>query len=325
MFNKTTSLLKRSLFLLLLLLLLGQISTVQAQTTASTIENMAVDIWPDYDRPSVLVIFTGVLPADVSLPAIITIPMPDNADLNAVARITAENDLIDDIAFDENEQGVTLTTPEPRFRVEYYMPYDLTDDERTFTFEWLADITVAEMRLSVQQPVGTTEMTTAPAVFSVTPREDGFQYHNLSPQPVATGERLSLAVTYRRPMSQLSAELLQPRTPNQPATNQPETAPGTRLDLPTILLASGGVAILAVGAWMLVGERMMAARQKRTKPRRKAKTAQPKNPEPEVEVEVETAEPPSHSFVRFCHQCGQKSDPGDRFCRSCGTRLKKTT
>ena len=160
LFIRTTLFLKGSLFLLLSFVILGQLSNVQAQTTTSTVENLAVDIWPDYDRPSVLVLFTGVLPASATLPATITIPLPDNADLTAVARITAEDNLIDDIAFDENEQGVTLTTPEPRFRVEYYMPYDLAGDERTFTFEWLAELSVSEMLVSVQQPVGTVEMMT---------------------------------------------------------------------------------------------------------------------------------------------------------------------
>jgi hypothetical protein len=24
----------------------------------------------------------------------------------------------------------------------------------------------------------------------------------------------------------------------------------------------------------------------------------------------------------YCHQCGRRASPGDRFCRSCGTRLR---
>jgi hypothetical protein len=315
LFMKMLSLLKQSLFLLLFLLILGQPLNAQAQTTVSAIENLAVDIWPDYDRPSVLVILTGVLPASAALPATVTIPLPDGAELTAMARITADNELIDDIDFNEGDQAVTLTTPEPRFRVEYYMPYALAGEERTFTFEWQAAVAVGEMRVSVQQPVGAEEMTTDPAVFSVLPREDGFQYHNLSPQAVAAGERLTLAIRYSRSVSQLSAELRQPETTTETIpTSQPETASGIRLTWPTILLASGGVAVLAVGLWTLFGERMMAAR-------RRPGTARPIKSEPELELETaEAASAPT--FVQFCHQCGQKSDSNDRFCRSCGTRLK---
>jgi hypothetical protein len=326
--HKTPSLLKQTLLLLLLLLILGQAANVQAQTTATTIESLAVDIWPDYDRPSVLVLLTGILPADAALPATVTLPLPEDADLTAVARIGADDNLFADITFNESVPGeVTLTTPDPRFRIEYYMPYDLAGEERTFTFEWQADLTVTQLLVSIQQPVATAEMTTDPAVFSVTPRQDGFQYHNFSPQEIAAGERLSLDVSYSRSVSQLSAELLQPETTAETTTsNQPsETAPGTSLNWPMILLASGGVAVLAVGAWMMFGERIRSARQngERTPIARKASPAKPRpTPAPAPKVEMETSEPQTPTFAQFCHQCGQKSDPNDRFCRSCGTRLK---
>lgn len=327
MFQKTSSLLKSTLLLFLLLLILGQPSRAQAQMTASTIESLAVDIWPDYDRPSVLILLTGILPADAALPATITLPIPADADLTAVARIGADDNLFADIPFDETVPGqVTLTTPDPRFRVEYYIPYDLDGETRTFTFAWQADLSVTQMLVSVQQPVATEDMTTDPAVFSVTPRQDGFQYHNLSPQEVPAGDSFSLAVNYSRAVSQLSAELLQPETTIGTTTNsttQPEAPIESGLSWPTILLASGGVAVLAVGAWMMFGERRKAAPQAaRVKARPASKAAKSRSPKPDAAAKVETAEAPPPSYAQFCHQCGQKSDPNDRFCRSCGTRLK---
>lgn len=330
MFSHRSPLLKSGLLFLLITLIWGQSLSVQAQTSVSTLENMVVDIWPDYDRPSVLVIFTGILPASASLPATITIPIPDAADLTAVARINETNDLLADIDYDESVEGeVTLTTPDPRFRVEYYMPYELDGEERTFTFSWQSEMAVSEMRVSVQQPVDTTELTTEPAVFSVLPREDGFQYHNLSPQTVAAGEKVVLTVRYSRPVGTLSADLLQPETTtNEITSSDPaDSTQGSGLNLTTIVLISGGVAILAVGVWMLFGERKTAVQstvsQKAPAAARPAKKAAPAiQSEPELELETADATTPAHSYAKFCHQCGQKTEPGDSFCRSCGTRLR---
>jgi hypothetical protein len=323
-FDKTASLLKQSLLLFLLLLIAGRPSHVDAQTTVGTIESLAVDIWPDYDRPSVLILLTGFLPASTPLPATITVPVPEDIELNAVARITDEGDLFADITFDESVNGqVTLTTPDPRFRIEYYMPYNLDGNERTFTFDWQADVDVTELLVSVQQPVAAENLTTDPAEFSVTTRQDGFQYHNLSPIEVPAGDAFSLQVSYSRTVTQLSAELLQPAVDIDTTTNsQPEAPTGTPLNWQTILLISVGVAILAVGAWMIFGERLVAARQVPNKARSMPVPTRPKARQAEREQRQETADSAPPTLVQFCHRCGQKSDPDDHFCRSCGTRLK---
>jgi len=317
LFDKTSSIAKQGLYLLLLLLIIGQASYAWAQNNVDTIDTLAVDLWPEYDREAVLVLLTGLLPADAALPATITVPIPEDADLLVVARITDDGSLFDDITFDESVEGqVTLTTPDSRFRVEYYIPYKLEGEERSFRFDWEADVSVNEMRVSVQEPVATVDMTIEPEAFSVAPRQDGFQYHNLSPENVAAGDVYSLAVSYSRASSQLSADLLEPAaTTGDTTSSQSSTStPNNTINWPTIILASVGAAILAVGAWMIFGDRIMA---RRYAPAKSASvTAKPTARKPK------TAVSDTPTYVQFCHQCGQKSDPDDRFCRSCGTRLK---
>ena len=75
---------KRILFALLIFLALSQTLSIWAQDTVTTLDQLTADIWPDYDQPSVLVLLTGTLPDDVAYPATITVPIPDDATVNAV-------------------------------------------------------------------------------------------------------------------------------------------------------------------------------------------------------------------------------------------------
>jgi hypothetical protein len=56
-------------FFPLILILLMLSGTGHAQDKVTAIDSLAVEIWPDYDQASVLVLLTGTLPAGTKLPA----------------------------------------------------------------------------------------------------------------------------------------------------------------------------------------------------------------------------------------------------------------
>ena len=127
--------------ILLVILLPG--SPLAAETDATSIDTLIVDIWPDYDKASVLVMLTGTLPVNNPLPARVTLPFPDEARVNAVARIDARDGVMkDDILSSPGLGELTFITPDPGFRVEYYFPYTATDGHRTFEFTWQAGLTI---------------------------------------------------------------------------------------------------------------------------------------------------------------------------------------
>ena len=114
---------RKFLFLLIFLALILPVAG-QTQGKVTAIDSLAVELWPDYDRASVLVMLTGTLPADTKLPATVIIPFPQAVNLNAVARIDrSDGRMKDDISYSHVPAEIKFFTPDLSFRLEYYLPY----------------------------------------------------------------------------------------------------------------------------------------------------------------------------------------------------------
>lgn len=270
-----------------------------AQSPASIIDALDIEIWPDYDRASVLVLLTGTLAQDTPLPAAVTLPLPETAQLNAVARIDRQNgSMRDDISWNtDSPNTLTFITPDSRFRVEYYYPYTVSNNQRSFDFNWLADIPVQNFHLRVQRPTSAVSLNTEPASTNVLKGEDGFEYHTFSAQDVPAGQPFSLHVAYTMGSAQLSAASMPPsNTGTQPAA--PPAAPGTGLNWALVVIVAGGVMIIGALIWQIASRR-------RTPHSRNSNDSRDE----------------AASRVRFCRDCGGPIDEGDRFCRGCGSEL----
>lgn len=251
-----------------------------------------------------LVLITGNLATDSPLPAQVTLPLPQNATLNAVARITDQGEMIDDIEFENDSGTLTLTTPDRRFRVEYYLPYTSDGLQREFTFNWPGGPSVSQLDLSVQQPLAATSMTLQPEPESVIAGSDGLQYHNLPVSQLQVAESFTVQGSYRLSSDQLTASSAINNGDAQDTTASAPGETGFAIDWPTGLAIAGVALLLAAVGWQVFGARMAQNRRAPRKPRPLRATQQT-------------------GAVRFCHQCGAKALPDDRFCRECGAQLKR--
>jgi hypothetical protein len=297
----------------LLLLLSGWsiAAPVQAQAEVERLEQLVVDIWPDYDRRDVLVLLTGRLPAEAALPAELAIPIPEGATIHAVASVSTGNQMFE-TPYTLEEGQLRFTTPEQRFRVEYYMPYEADGLARSFVFEWQSPLAIDDLNVSVQQPLAATTLTTEPAAEVVGEGNDGLTYHDLV-QPLPAGETFRLEVDYTLSNEQLTAP---PATaapsPGTADEAEAEAAPGVTMNWPLFLGGAGILIILLALVWQLFGRRANTAR-----PPRKPAVHRPAAPARRASASRQSGP------ARFCHNCGAAAQPEDRFCRSCGTELKR--
>ncbi len=290
---------KASIFILFFIMM--PVAVAFAQNQVSTVETIDVDIWPDYDRPSVLVLLTGKLPEDTTLPASVTLPLPETAQLNAVARIDSKDGhMKDDILSSTDPPGMlTFTTPDLRFRVEYYFPYAVNEKQHSFDYTWLAPIGVKVFRLSVQQPSSADAFTAEPPIATIMRGDDGFEYHTFPTQAVEAWQPVSLKVDYNMTGAQLSKKRVPPSNTNtQPAASPPNPSNGSGINWALVAMVIGG--LLIFGA--LIREFVS----------RRSSTNSPKSAELQSQ---------KRSDANCCHKCGESVVESDKYCSGCGDKL----
>lgn len=295
----------RFLIPLILFLLFAFVPALVAQTAVTEVQDMKVAFWPDYDEPLILVLLSGTLPEGTPLPAEVTIPLPQDARLHAVAAVSAGG--LVTIDSQTTPGGVTVTTPEREFRVEYYAPYAVDGATRSYEFSWLADMDVPQFAAEIQEPAAATNLTSDPAaVQQVTGQTDGLVYHVLPVQAVGAGLPYTIRFSY-----DMSANVLtNPGTAGQTAPAAP-TATAVDDGPDWLLIAAGGLVALA----LVAGVTYYLATRQQTRTSNK-----PRKPAPRRESAKVTKT--AVSGARYCHVCGTQAEAGDRFCRSCGSQLK---
>jgi len=291
---------KQRCFFLILLFALMLPAAGHAQGKAAAIDSLTVELWPDYDRASVLVLLTGALPADTTLPATVTLPIPENAQLNAVARIdSSDGQMKDDISSSPVPDGLSFITPDLRFRLEYYVPYAVNNNQHSFNFSWLAAISVNKFKLRVQRPLFASQLTTEPVSINIFSGEDGFSYYAFSEKVVPAGQSFSVRVAYTMTKDQLSVEHLAPpgtgvQTPGLPSTAKT----GAKVNRPLIAVVAVALIIVMVFVWKIVIRR--GASKRSITPKADAK---------------------KESYPKFCSNCDNPVERDDKFCSKCGAGL----
>lgn len=267
------------------------------------LQTVFVQLWPEFDQPNMLVIYDFRAASGIPLPQIVNMRVPANAEVIAVAQ-ERENALFNvpyqETAIDATWKQVTLTLDTATtYHLEYYAPLKRDGLQRKFVYLWSADYPVAFLLVSLRIPLDTTEIETQPSMLEMPPSDDGASYLQWSKENLEAGQQESVQIAYTKTTERLSAsaQSLEPGSVD-------ERTPG-RVSLsnyyPYIL---GGVGIL-----LILGGGIYFWQSSKSKPT-----------------------PHKHHHARaednakeqvYCHQCGKRAQPGDRFCRTCGTRLRR--
>lgn len=280
--------------------------------TQQKFESLQVDIWPEYDRSSVLVIYSIKLSAQTSLPSQIILRIPRSAGDPQNVSMQGMDGLLYNLDYTTNVSGnwleVIFTTLSPDIHFEYYDPRLIRDGEtRNFEYSWPGDYSVEEMTIEMQQPINSEKMVIAPDAGMGRKGQDGLNYYTILVGSIDEGDSVNVSLSYQK-ADEILSQRLQPVQPVEPLTPQTlewstflEFLPWT-LGVLGLLLIVGGI------FWYWQSGYQMPIQINRLR----ASNRHAGNLSPEGEA-----------TVVYCSECGKRAVQGDIFCRSCGTKLKQ--
>jgi hypothetical protein len=292
---------------LTLLCLIFAPKAVQAQGEIK-LSSLTIQLLPEEDKPSVLVIYDLQVAPGISLPVNLKFRLPAQAELNAVAR--AESGQLMVVPSQVNQAGgsqvvsFSVDNTDLIYRLEYYDPFEKNGIHRHFIYQWGGDYAVADLKVELKEPNGAINITTNPDLPDLSADQSGFEYRMLTTSDLSAGQTLNVTVDYDKQTDALNVSTGQPQPTGALGDSTPGSYPVTTY-LPWIL---GGLGVILITGGALYY--WQSGHGQHPSRRRHAPSSS----------EREKGE---STKAIYCHQCGQRARPNDRFCRACGTRLQR--
>ncbi len=280
--------------------------SAHAQSTVK-FSTLQVELQPEYDQPSMLLIYDFQLEDGVSLPVDVTFRIPKDGNLVAVASLSNGQYLNADFkgpTIDNDWQIIEINvTTATTYHVEYYEPISKNGKERQFNYVWMGDYPIDDFSIIVWPPTDITQFASDPPLNSVT-NSDGSTSWKKDFGALSASQQVTLKINYNRASDTLTKPSpqsgVQPSQPIGPNTTGSLMSTFSN-DLPYIL---GGFGLLLIGGGIVYFWQSGRGRNKSRKRH---------SPRGETEGDSEV----------YCHQCGTRAHKGDRFCRICGTKLRR--
>jgi ribosomal protein L32 len=274
---------------------------VSAQNQIS-LSTFSVQLWPEFDQPSMLVILDFTLDQAATLPVDLAMRIPPESNLIAVAYEQDGNLLnvpFEQPGLDGDWQVVPIRVDmNTTYHIEYYAPLTRVDQQRKYEFLWPGEYAITDFLLRLKVPVDTTDIKTDPVMTETDPTTSGDRYLEWGAKNLEAGQQVPVSISYIKTSDRLSTS----GAALQTGTVDESTSGRVSLNnyLPYILAGLGFLLIVVGGIYF------WQSGQRQTRPRKRQRRSE----QASTDIQV------------YCHQCGSRAQSGDRFCRICGTRIR---
>lgn len=295
----------RKWFLILMMAALFMLPSLTFAQTNITLTSVSVQLWPEYDQPSMLVTIDYTVPTNTQLPVDVKFRIPQKANLVAVANYSPDGALINAVVDDPKPEGewqvFTMTLDSMEGHFEYYQPITFNGEQRAFSYLWDDVYTVGAFEVRVLEPLDTTSLTTTPK-FDLTSPQQGAKYYSNKPVKLAANEQFAVKIEYNK----TSNALVTSPSAVKPAAPLDENTTGRVSFSNSLPYVIGGVGLL-----LIIGGVVYYMQAGKTNAKKSRRRARGKSDEEENNGDI------------YCSQCGSRARGGDRFCRICGSRIKQ--
>lgn len=300
----------RNILICVLTALVAVLSFAASPTRADDVNRFSelrVAVWPEYDKPSVLVLIDGVLADQTNLPREIYVFVPTGAQGIIATFENSDGSLAAEQSFktekqDEGWSRLSYTIQTPRFHVEYYDNVLQSTPDKQIDFKFRVPVASDKVTVEFQQPLKASNFNVTPPT-STTRNESGFTYYVQDFANASAGQTLAALVKYTKtdPSPSVSPVSLPPAAQSAvPAT----TASGP---WSSIYVVAG---LVVLGCAAFVG--FMMIRQRGQHPTSRTATHKQRR----------GGRKSAKGGSQYCTQCGHALMADNLFCPHCGARRK---
>jgi hypothetical protein len=272
------------------------------------IESVNVSLWPEYDKAEMLVINSIELSKDTVFPVQLDVRIPANSVLHTVA-VGNSGDAVSDQGIEKTtaKDGewlvISIAATGSSIRIEYYDPGLKKDgDLRSYSYRWFSGYDVADFTAVFQEPFDATQFKSTLSLQDDGVHPDNMQYYFSSVGAVPAGKVFAFDLSYQKSTDALSVSRLE----IQPVVVDENTPGRVSLNnyLPYII---GGLGVILIAGGLIYYRQSGRSGSKKSRRRQHAR-----------------AESEENENGAYCAQCGTRAHGGDRFCRTCGSRIRKS-
>ena len=264
----------------------------------SPFRDFVVGIWPEYDHPGILVIYSASI-KDAYIPLHFEALVPDEIDFAmAIGQDDTSNNLQPvPVVERNNRKWISTTLVKDRFQLEFYFnPFGSTElREGAITIQLNQPLDA--YHIAIQQPLAAEQYEFSEPDAETFRDEHGLNYSRIHSSSLPAGQEKTISFTYFNRSNKLSIVLLQEMLGSLPGSTKQEKSEARgeiiRYRLPTYQ----PLAVLAV-VTMVIGVIFWKSNYQ------KRQTDSHQNGE------------------SFCPKCGSEVDQEDRFCSNCGRQLR---
>lgn len=272
------------------------VTPARAAAEGPSIEGLKVSVWPEYDTPSVLVIYRGRLAPSVQLPATVRLRIPKGAKVSSTAEVDPSGGFQYDDAWRTHQvkpagedDELTYQTTFRDWQCELYLDKIPPKGRRDFDFNFEPTGAIGELLVEVQKPRRAEKFKVEPAGGKVGTDEQGFEVRLFSFTKLASDQRLRFLVSYEKADA-------------QPSTGQTVGGLGARAE-------GGNSFLIVIGLLLVVPVGLFAFWRLRSA------EAEAPHRAPPVKKRKKTA------TGRYCSGCGVTMKKSAKFCRLCGEKI----
>lgn len=267
---------------------------------------LKISIWPEYDKPTVLVLLDDTLADSANLPREVSVLIPASATLHVTTFQNADGTLAPEQSSKSTDLGdgytrVTFTTRTPQYRLEYYHDLLRGAPDKTMDFVFKAIAPADQVSLEIQQPLKATNFSITPTTQTTRTDANGFKYYTLQYANVAAGQTITAQVKYTKSDPNPSVQFIPTPVPI-PAQTPASPSVWDNLFVIIAIVLLGLVAVLGFFTWQ--------QRLRETYPALRAPSRRRARRAPEDAA----------GASGFCTQCGRALGPDDNFCPRCGRK-----